>query len=352
MNSRPAADALIAALPSALLVIDDQGRVANVNAAAEMLLNASSVHVAGREFSELVRLPTACMDGLREEANFVAHDCVVSIARGGEVRADVHGATIADFPGWRLITLDTQAGPQLLGQGLDRRSHSRSAIGAASMLAHEIKNPLAGIRGAAQLLDAHVREDGAPLTALIRDEVDRVAALIDRMEAFTDVRPVQRTHENIYAILEHARAVARAAFRDRIEILDAYDPSLPTVFVNRDSLVQVLLNLIKNAAECVGEGEQCTVTLTTRYRHGLSVEGEDGRRALPVEVCVIDNGPGPSTEVVNHLFEPFISTKTPGRGLGLALVDKLVRDNGGLVQFAREGEPPRSVFRLLLPRTP
>ena len=348
-RNAPVAEALLAALPTALIVLDGEGCIASVNAAAEILLNASAAHLVHKPFGIVVRIPTSCRDGLRQEAVFAAYDCELETARGIRFRADFHATPLADHTGWRLVTLQSATAAQSMGQKFDRRDRGRSAIGAAAMLAHEIKNPLSGIRGAAQLLDAHVGA-GSDLTQLIRDEVDRVTALIDRMEAFTDSRPVERTAQNLYAILEHARAVSVAGFGDRIDICDAYDPSLPQVYVHRDSLVQVLLNLIKNAAEAVPAGKRGTVTLTTRYRHGVSIATNGERRALPIEVGVADDGPGPPDEIVDHLFEPFVSSQSSGRGLGLALVDKLVRNNGGIVQFAREEGPPRSVFRILLPR--
>lgn len=347
----PTPDALIAALPAAMFVIDAEGCVASVNAAAEMLMNASAATIRHKPLGIVLRLPQPCLEGLREEAVFAAYDCTVETPRGVRMQLDVHATPLSDYPGWRLLTLNSGAARQAMGQRFDRRDRSRSAIGAAAMLAHEIKNPLSGIRGAAQLLDSYMGGEGQDLTRLIRDEVDRVTALIDRMEAFTDERPLPRTSENIYAILEHARAVATAGFGDRIDIHDAYDPSLPPVFVNRDAMVQVLLNLIKNAAEAVPEGKRGTVLLATRYRHGVSIGAGAERRSLPIELSIIDDGPGPSEEIIEHLFEPFVSSKSSGRGLGLALVDKLVRDNGGIVQFAREGEPAKSVFRLLLPRS-
>ncbi len=346
----PTAEMLVAALPSALFVIDNEGCIASVNAASEMLLNASASHLRHKPLGIVLRLPHACHEGLRQEAVFASYDCKIGRPGASPIRVDFHVAPLPDHPGWRLVSLNSGAAAQAMGQGLDRRDASRSAIGAAAMLAHEIKNPLAGIRGAAQLLDAHVESDGHAMTRLIRDEVDRVTALIDRMEAFTDARKVERHPQNIYAILEHARAVAVAGFGDRLDIHDAYDPSLPMVMVNRDSIVQILLNLLKNAAEAVPPGARGSVLLTTRYRHGVSVAAGEGRRSLPIELSVSDDGPGPADEIVDHLFEPFVSSKSSGRGLGLALVDKLVRDNGGIVQFAREGHPPRSVFRLLLER--
>ena len=346
----PTSDALVAALPSAVFVVDAGGCIASVNAAAEIMLNASAAHLQHKPLGIALRLPQSCLAGLREEGVFAAYDCAVETQRGAKLRIDFHVAPLVDHPGWRVVALNPGASAQAMGQRLDRRDASRSAVGIAAMLAHEIKNPLSGIRGAAQLLDTHVRDEGHVLTRLIRDEVDRVTTLIDRMEAFTDQRSLPRKEENIYSILEHARAVSVAGFGDRIDIHDIYDPSLPPVFVNRDTMVQVLLNLIKNAAEAVPAGRRGMVHLTTRYRHGVSIAAGERRRSLPVEVCVVDDGPGPPDDIADHLFEPFVSSKASGRGLGLALVDKLVRDNGGIVQFAREGDPPKSVFRLLLPR--
>ncbi len=348
--AHPSADALISALPLAMVVVDAGGCIASVNGAAEVMLNASASHLRHKPLGIAMRLPQPCLKALREESAFAAYDCAVETGRGVRLQIDFHVAPLPDHPGWRVVTLNAGASAQSIGQGFDRRIASRSAVGAAAMLAHEIKNPLSGIRGAAQLLDAHVGDDGLGLTKLIRDEVDRVTALIDRMEDFTDQRPRERSSENIYAILEHARAAATAGFGDRIDIEDAYDPSLPSVLVNRDAMVQVLINLIKNAAEAVPQGRRGTVLLATRYRHGVSIGAAGGRRSLPVEIAVIDDGPGPPDELIDHLFEPFVSSKASGRGLGLALVDKLVRDSGGMIRFAREGEPPRSVFRLLLPR--
>lgn len=344
----PNAEAIVAALPSAIVVVDAHGRVDYVNAAGEVLLNASAAQLRHKPFGMVMRLPEACLAGLREKTAFAAYDCQIERADGQRLHVDFHATPVADFSGWCVVTLHSGAAAHAMGQRLDRRDRSRSAIGAAAMLAHEIKNPLSGIRGAAQLLDAHVGNDGRAMTRLIRDEVDRVASLIDRMEAFTDARPLERQAQNLYPILEHARAVAATGFGDRIDFGDAYDPSLPPVLVNRDALIQILLNLFKNAAEAVPDGQRGRVILTTRYRYGVSVAAETGRQSLPIEIGVADDGPGPPPEITEHLFEPFVSSKISGRGLGLALVDKLVRDNGGIIQFTRENA--QSVFRILLPR--
>jgi len=217
------------------------------------------------------------------------------------------------------------------------------------MLAHEIKNPLSGISGAAQLLEASVDDDDRVLTRLIRDEADRIVKLVDRMEVFSDERPIEREPVNIHVVLDHVRRLARSGFARNLSIRDEYDPSLPLVLANRDQLVQVFLNLVKNAAEAVGDTPGGEIVLTTAYKPGfrLSVPGNPSKVTLPLEFCVRDNGAGVPEELIPHLFEPFVTTKANGTGLGLALVAKIIRDHGGVIEC--ESQPNRTTFRVLMP---
>ena len=343
-SDRPGFADLLAALPVAVIVVDPQDRIAHANMLAEQLLNLSERLMTGQPLAAILPPPEGT--GMRDGHDVAVYDAEIATARGVRMRVDFVEAQMPDHPGWRTITLHGAASSRRLGHSVDRTASSRAAVGAAAMLAHEIKNPLSGIRGAAQLLGK------GELTTLIVTEVDRIAALIDRMQDFGDTRPLPCTPENIYPLLDHARSLALAGFARGIAIDERFDPSLPSASINRDALLQVIINMLKNAREALGDTPASRIVLTTAYRHGLAVSVGPGRprRALPIEICVLDNGPGAPADIAEYLFDPFVSGRPEGQGLGLALVDKLVRDMGGIVQYAREGDPEMTVFRLLLPR--
>jgi two-component system nitrogen regulation sensor histidine kinase GlnL len=337
----PAA-ALIEASPVGMLLTDDEGFISFANPAAQGIINLSARALLDEPCAKLLALPASFNRAL------VAGEALslFEMSIGGHP-VDVHLTPLGEVGGGRLVSLYASGNARTIVDGHDT---GRSVVGVAAMLAHEIKNPLAGIRGAAQLLEGST-DDPARFTRLIRAEVDRITRLIDRMESFTDDRPADRATHNVHAIVDQALGLAEAARQRGIVIERLFDPSLPPVLVDPDSMAQALLNFIINAVEASPEGG--TVTVETRYRHGVSALGTDGqRRNLGVEVRVIDEGTGPPPELVDHLFQPFVSSKATGRGIGLALVDKLTSDNGGRIQFSREGQPPRTVFRLLLETAP
>ncbi|WP_431471260.1 two-component system sensor histidine kinase NtrB [Sphingosinithalassobacter sp. LHW66-3] len=344
----PAFAELFAGLPVAVLVIDPDGRIAHANAACELLLNHSERTMVGQPY-DAVLLPPEAYSERRDGHGFSAFDVEIEAVRGSRVRVDFVETAVPDRPGWRIVTLHHAPASRRMTQGAERTAGARAAVGAAAMLAHEIKNPLSGIRGAAQLLrrDGEGREE---LTGLITTEVDRITALIDRMQDFTDTRPLKLEATNLYPLLDHARRVALAGFARGIPIEERFDPSLPPVLVDSDAFLQVLLNLLKNAAEALDGVTAPRITLSTAYRHGMSVRAGPGlpRQPLPIEVLVSDNGPGAPTDIAEHLFEPFVSGKPEGKGLGLPLVEKLVRGMGGIVHYLREEDT--TLFRILLAR--
>lgn len=350
----PAADVL-AALPVAVLLIDPEDHVCNANTAAEALLNRSQTSMIGLPVGEVLALPDLAVMARRERDHGVwAFDVDLALGQG-RVRVDFADAPLADHPGWRMLSIHTLSSPHRSGHGGERSGGALAAVGAAAILAHEIKNPLSGIRGAAQLLagaGTPLDPDGRGLTHLITREVDRIAALIDGMQQFGDARPLALEPLNIYPMLEHVRELARAGFASHVRIVEDYDPSLPPVLLHRDSFVQVMLNLLKNASEALAGRRDGKVTISTAYRHGIAVNSRRAgeRRALPIEIAISDNGPGAPEAIADHLFDPFVSGSKTGQGLGLTLVDKLVRDMGGLVSYSREGSPRSTVFRLRLGR--
>jgi two-component system nitrogen regulation sensor histidine kinase GlnL len=253
-------------------------------------------------------------------------------------------------PGHVVLTLQDSSAARALDQQMSARNAARSITGMAAILAHEVKNPLSGIRGAAQLLETSAPAADRELAVLIRDEADRIRAMVERMETFGE-KKLERDAVNIHRVLEHVRKLAGSGFAARIKFVESYDPSLPHVHGNRDQLIQVLLNLVKNAAESIAgmERPDGEIHLATGFQHGVRLTAASGRaRAnLPLFVSVRDNGPGIPEDIRRHLFEPFISTKATGSGLGLALVAKIVADHGGLIDV--DSRPGRTEFRINLP---
>ncbi len=350
-----AADAVLNALPLPVIIVAANGRIADANVAAENFFEASVLLLRRQMLRDLVPFGSpllALVDQVRNRGAAVNEYKVdLSTPRNpGDRLVDLHVAPLPERPDHVVVMLQERTIADKMDRQLTHRGAARSVSALAAMLAHEIKNPLSGIRGAAQLLEQSAGDDDRTLTRLICDEADRIVKLVDRMEVFSDERPVEREPVNIHVVLDHVKRLAQSGFARRIKFTETYDPSLPPVFANRDQLIQVFLNLVKNAAESIGEGAiDGEIQLSTAFRPGvrLKLPGSKTPVSLPLEFCVKDNGPGVSEDLRPHLFDPFVSTKPTGSGLGLALVAKIIGDHGGIIEC--ESQARHTVFRVLMP---
>jgi two-component system, NtrC family, nitrogen regulation sensor histidine kinase GlnL len=351
----PSLRAIFDALPNPVIVLDGQNSICFANSAAEDFFQVSSTVLARHTLEEAMPFSSPVLDVVKQvrESSGVMNEYSVAVGTprmGGERVVDLQTALINDDPGFVVLTLLKRSMAQKFDLQLNHRGAARSVSGMAAMLAHEIKNPLAGIKGAAQLLEPVLENNDRLLAKLICEETDRIRDLVDQMEVFSDERPLDRNPINIHVVLDRVKSLISVGMPNTIVIREDYDPSLPPVLGNQDQLIQIFLNLAKNAAESISaKGEGGEITLTTAFRPGvkLAVTGSTERVSLPFEVCVHDNGPGIPEDLRPHIFDAFVTTKPQGRGLGLALVAKIVRDHGGMVEcISRE---QGTTFRVLLP---
>lgn len=350
------ASALLNALPDPLLEIARDAAIGFANLAAEQFFAASAASLCRGSLHDVLPADSplfALIEQVFAGGNGVSeYGVTLETPRIGSHLVDLYVAPIvppsAETPDSVLVTLRTRARAQAIDRLLLHRGAARSVTAMAALLAHEVKNPLSGIRGAAQLLERSVASEDRGLTRLIREETDRICALVDRLEVFDDQFPARREPVNIHQVLTHVRQIAENGFAKRAKFDERYDPSLPPVYGNRDQLIQVFLNLVKNAAEAA-PSNNAEIVLSTAFRHGvrMAVPGGDSRVQLPIAVTVQDNGEGIPEDLRAHLFDPFVTTKTGGSGLGLALVAKIIGDHGGVIEY--DGSARRTAFRVLLP---
>jgi two-component system, NtrC family, nitrogen regulation sensor histidine kinase GlnL len=355
VTTPPAAQVVLDAMPNPLILLDGNDHICMVNTAAEDFFQSGASVLKRYSITDIVPFSSPVFQSVKQvrDESTVVNEYGVAVGSprlGGERIVDLQTAPLGDDGQFVMLMLQRRSMAHKLGHQLTHQGAARSVSGMAAMLAHEIKNPLAGIRGAAQLLEPTLSDSDRALARLICDETERIRKLVDQMEVFSDERPLERMAVNIHVVLDRVKKLILAESGSFLSIREEYDPSLPPVFGNPDQLVQVYLNLAKNAAEILHEtGDGGEILFTTAFRPGmkLQVAGTQERVSLPLEICIHDNGKGVPEDLAPHIFEPFVTSKPQGRGLGLALVAKVVRDHGGTV----ECQPRKrgTTFRTLLP---
>jgi two-component system nitrogen regulation sensor histidine kinase GlnL len=356
-EASPFSTAVLQALPQPVIVVDEQRTITFVNYAAETFFGASLSVLSRQKLDDLIAFgsPIIGLVGAVAErrAPMTEYRVRVGSSRFGDAAddrvVDVFASPLSETDGRVALLFQERTMADKIDRQLVSRGAARSVTGLAAMLAHEIKNPLSGIRGAAQLLEQSVTPEELPLARLVREEVDRIVDLIDRVEVFGDDRPIEREPINIHVILDRVKLLVKSGVARNITFSEEYDPSLPPVYGNRDQLIQVFLNLVKNAAEALERTPKPEIRLSTAFRPGIriAVQGVAERISLPLEIVIEDNGPGVPPELLPILFDPFVTTKANGSGLGLALVAKIVGDPGGVIDS--HSRPARTRFRVLLP---
>lgn len=342
----PDKQAQIDGLIFAVLLIDADMIIREANAAAEELLQRSSKRLCGRPFCEMVRIDDQRVtDSLRQLDRRLTARGLIIASNSVERIVNLTLSPLSSHPGWRVITM-SEFGQSDLVIGDD----AGLAVRTPAILAHEIKNPLAAIRGAAQLITRKLSEQDRPLGAMITNEVDRIARLIDRMQRLGSKPTEELEACNLHEAIRSAVDMVRTAGEVHVPIQEEFDPSLPPVLAHRDALQQVLINLLSNARDACSAQEDAQIVVKTRFVSGLVLSAMRLGRAirLPIEITISDNGPGIDPALRNHVFEPFVSSKKNGQGLGLALVKKLLRDMDGRIAHDRDERAGQTHFRINL----
>ncbi|KRS18047.1 two-component system sensor histidine kinase NtrB [Roseovarius indicus] len=350
----PSDDAIWTSLPVPAVVLDPEDRIARINPAAEGFLMSSARAVTGQPVWDKLAVDAPLEDALararRDGSPLFVNDVDVGTGDRAPLQCNLQIAPLSGEAGHMVLLISPRELAGRVSQGQSVKSAARSAIGMAEMLAHEIKNPLAGITGAAQLLSMNLSKEDLELTDLIVSESRRIVGLLEQVEQFGNVSAPKLRAMNIHDVLDRARRSAIVGFAADMTVIEDYDPSLPLALGDPDQLLQVILNLVKNASEAAGKAGG-TIRLHTYYEQSLRVRRGEGKgKTLPLQVEIIDDGPGLPPEIAAEVFEPFVSGRENGTGLGLALAAKIISDHDGWISVS--SVPGRTVFRISLPLAP
>jgi two-component system, NtrC family, nitrogen regulation sensor histidine kinase GlnL len=349
---RPESSQILASIPVPVLLISSDNRIALANDASEVFFGRSKRRLEGQLIADTLHFESERMNSaLTARDNDISAQDMELICAHGNITVDITISALSVEPDWRIAVISPRnGGREHISDQKD--SGQQQAMGAPAILGHEIKNPLAGIKGAAQLLARCVDEKSQPLTELIVNEVDRIARLLDQMQKLGRSEPAELAPANVHLLIERAIRSLRAANRAMPEISINYDPSLPDVMIDADAMVQILINLLQNAVDALQGRLDAVIGISTRYvMSGALREADIERRSikLPVEIAISDNGPGVSEHIEDELFSPFVTTKRDGQGLGLAIVRKLVQQMSSRIMYERDAIKGRTIFRLSLP---
>ncbi len=341
-------------LPVPVLLVDANDHIIGANPAAEGFFNASSKSLSEGPIWDKVAIDAPVEEAFersrQDNSSLYVNDVDVGGGNRPPMQCNIQIAPMNRDDGSMLFLIQPREFSGRLGNSRSVKSAARSAIGMAEMLAHEIKNPLAGITGAAQLLSMNLPKADLELTDLIVKESRRIVKLLEQVEQFGNLRVPLKQSVNLHDALDRARKTAMVSFGAHVTFVEDYDPSLPEAHCDPDQLQQVVLNLVKNACEAI-KGQGGEIRLRTFYEHSLRLRRKDGSgNSLPLQIEIQDNGPGLPDDIAGDVFEPFVSGKENGTGLGLALVSKIISDHGGWIGV--ESVPGKTVFRISLPVAP
>ena len=348
----PDFETILNALVSTIIVTTSDDFISYINNAGEQLFQGSASHLSGQNISCLIPADSPILAVLKQVKNsgtaVSEYSLPLETPRIGGHLVDVYASPLPDHPDFVILAIQKRSIAATIDRQLTHRGAARSVSALAAMLAHEVKNPLSGIRGAAQLLEDNASDADKELARLIRDETDRIVSLINRMDIFSDAMPSDHKPVNIHQVLDRVRKLGESSFAKHVTFVENYDPSLPFVLGNNDQLVQVFLNLIKNAAEATS-GSGGEIILTTAFKHGVrfALPGSNSRVHLPLKISIQDNGEGISKNIQGFMFDAFVTNKPQGSGLGLALVAKIIDDHGGIIEL--DSHPSRTIFHVMLP---